>query len=231
MESTSNSDSGQSPRGLEQPSAPRVLRSLAPNLVINGAFPFLLYLALKGRGVGDAPALVAGSVFPLSYTAWALARARRVDVIAAFSLVFILVGATTSFITGSPRFTLVKDSFFTAIFGLVFFASLLARRPLMFHIIQEFATGGDPKRSKAWTDLWQYPGFRHSMRVMTAVWGTAFIADALLRAGLTFILSTTIFLVVSPLLFFAIFVLTLVLTIAYGRHAQRRGEALMGATD
>jgi hypothetical protein len=57
------------------------------------------------------------------------------------------------------------------------------------------------------------------------VWGSAFIADALIRAGLTFILSTTLLLVVSPLLFFDVFALTLVLTIAYGKRAQRRGQA------
>jgi intracellular septation protein A len=154
-----------------------------------------------------------------------LARARRIDIIAAISLFFIIVGAAASVISGSPRFTLVKESFFTGLFGLAFFASLLAPRPLMFYIVQEFATGGDPQRSHVWANLWQYPGFRHSMRMMTAMWGTAFIADALLRAALTFVLSTTVFLVVSPLLFFGVFALTLMITMAYGKRAQRRGEA------
>jgi intracellular septation protein A len=225
VESMSDSDPVRPPHELEQPSAARVLRSLIPNLVINGAFPVLLYVVLKGRGVADVPALVAGSVFPLGYTAWDLVRARRIDVIAAISLFFIIVGAAASLISGGPRFTLVKESFFTGASGLVFFGSLLAPRPLMFYVIQEFATGADPQRSHYWTDLWQYPDFRHSMRMMTAMWGTAFIGDALIRAGLTFILSTTVFLVVSPLLFFGLFALTLVLTMAYGKRAQRRGQA------
>jgi len=221
----SDSEMHRPSQDLEQPSAARVLRSLAPNLVINAAFPVVLYQVLKARGAGDVPALVAGSVFPLGYTAWGLARARRIDIIAAISLFFIIVGAAASVISGSPRFTLVKESFFTGLFGLAFFASLLAPRPLMFYIVQEFATGGDPQRSHVWANLWQYPGFRHSMRMMTAMWGTAFIADALLRAALTFVLSTTVFLVVSPLLFFGVFALTLMITMAYGKRAQRRGEA------
>ncbi len=227
----SDSDPNRPRQGLEQPSALRVLRSLIPNLVINGAFPLLLYVILKGRGVTDVPALVAGAVFPLGYTAWDLARARRIDVIAAISLFLIVVGAAASLISGGTRFTLVKESFFTGLSGLIFFGSLFAPRPLMFYIVQEFATGGDPQRSHAWTDLWQYQGFRHSMRMMTAMWGTAFIADALIRAGLTFILSTTLLLVVSPLLFFGVFALTLVLTIAYGKRAQRRGQAQQSATE
>jgi intracellular septation protein A len=227
----SDSDPNRPPQGLEQPSAARVLRSLIPNLIINGGFPVLLYVVLKGRGVADVPALVAGAVFPLAYTAWDLARARRIDVIAAISLFFIVVGAAASLISGAPRFTLVKESFFTGLSGLVFFGSLFAPRPLMFYIVQEFATGGDPQRSHVWTDLWQYPGFRHSMRMMTAMWGTAFIADALIRAGLSFLLSTTLLLVVSPLLFFGVFALTLVLTIAYGQRAQRRGQARQSAAE
>jgi intracellular septation protein A len=210
------------PPGLEQPSAARVLRSLAPNLVINAALPVLLYVVLKGRGVADVPALVAGSVFPLGYTAWDLARARRIDIIAAISLFFIVVGAAASLISGSPRFTLVKESFVTGLFGLVFFGSLLTPRPLMFYIVQEFATGADPRRSHVWSDFWHHASFRRSMRVMTAMWGAAFIADALIRAGLTFILSTTVFLAFSPLLFVGVFALTLALTMAYGNRAQRR---------
>ncbi len=227
----SDSDQSARPHELEPLSAARVLRSLIPNLIINGGFPVLLYLVLKGRGVADVPALVAGSVFPLGYTAWDLARARRIDVIAAISLFFIVVGAAASLISGGPRFALVKESFFTGLSGLVFFGSLLAPRPLMFYIIQEFATGGDPQRAHVWTDLWQYPGFRHSMRMMTAMWGTAFLADALIRAALTFILTTTLLLVVSPLLFFGVFALTLVLTMSYGKRAQRKGEAQQSAVD
>ena len=208
-----------------------MLRSLTPNLVINAALPFLLYVVLKGRGVADVPALVAGSVFPLGYTAWELARARRIDVIAAISPFFIGGGAAASLISGSPRFTLIKESFFTGLFGLVFFGSLFAPRPLMFYIAQAFATGADPRRSHVWSNFWQHPGFRRSMRVMTAMWGTAFIADALIRAGLTFILSTTLFLAVSPLLFVGVFALTFVLTMAYGKRAQHQGESQQRAAD
>ena len=44
----SDSDPNRPPQGLEQPSAARVLRSLIPNLVINGGFPVLLYVVLTG---------------------------------------------------------------------------------------------------------------------------------------------------------------------------------------
>jgi hypothetical protein len=206
------------------PSAGKALRSLLPTLVINGLFPIALYQLLTGRGVAAVPALVAGSVFPLAYGLWGWARTRRLDVIAAISLVFIVVSAIASLFSGSQRFTLIRESFFTGIFGLIFFGSLFAARPVMFYVVRSFATGNDPERLGLWNDRWQYPGFRDAMRVMTAIWGLTFLADALIRTGLVFILSTSVFLVVSQLLFYGMFVTTFALTFAYGRRAQRRAQ-------
>jgi hypothetical protein len=202
-----------------------VLRSLVPSLVVNGVLPILLYQTLTGAGVATVPALVAGSSFPLSYTAWGWARSRRLDVIAAISLFFLAVSALASLVSGSTRFTLIKDSFFTGLFGLAFFGSLLAPRPLMFHMARQFATGGVPERAGRWDELWQHPGFRHAMRVMTAMWGAAFVGDAAVRLALVFVLSTSTFLVASQLLLYSTIALTIFVTIAYGRRRQRRGMA------
>lgn len=209
---------------LVAPSGGKALRSLVPNLVVNGVLPIVLYQLLTGRGVAVVPALVAGSVFPLAYGLWGWARTRRLEVIAAISLLFIVVSAAASLVSGSPRFTLIKESFFTGIFGLVFLGSLLVARPLMFYVIREFVTGGDPRRIRLWNDRWQYPGFRHAMRVMTAIWGVTFVADALIRTGLVFILSTSVFLVASQLLFYGMFATTFALTFAYGRRAQHKAQ-------
>ena len=60
------------------------------------------------------------------------------------------------------------------------------------------------------------------MRVMTTMWGLTFVADALIHLGLVFLLTTSVFLVASQVLFYGMFALTLFLTIAYGRRAQRK---------
>jgi intracellular septation protein A len=212
-----------------QLSVAAIMRSMVPSLVINGAFPFILYQVLTGNGVATVPALVAGAVFPLTYTLWGWVRTRHLDLIAGISLFFIVTGATASLVSGSTRFTLIKESFFTGLFGLVFFGSLLAPRPFMFYMAREFATGGAPERMGLWDQRWQYPSFRHAMRVMTAMWGVTFVADALIRVGLVFVLSTSVFLVTSQVLFYGMFATTLFITVAYGRRAQRRGMALQEA--
>jgi len=199
-----------------------VVRLLLPNIVINAVLPFVLYQLLIHNGVRAVPALVAGGIFPLGYSLWGWARSRRLDFIAVISLLFIVISALTSLISRSTRFTLLKESFFTGLFGLVFLGTLLASRPLMYHLAGEFASGGDPQRMRRWADLWQYAGFRHSMRVMTVIWGVMFVSDALIRVGLVFILSTTVFLVASQVLFYSMFALTFLGTMAYGRRTQRR---------
>jgi hypothetical protein len=59
---------------------------------------------------------------------------------------------------------------------------------------------------------------------MTAIWGVTFVADALIRTGLVYILSTSVFLVASQLLFYGMFATTFALTLAYGRRAQRSAQ-------
>ena len=103
-------------------------------------------------------ALVAGSAFPLGYTAWGLARSRRIDVIAAFSLFFIVVGAAASLIREMLASHSSRSS--SRAFSVLSFSALsLAPRPLMFYIVQEFATGADPRRSHIWSDFWHTPAF------------------------------------------------------------------------
>lgn len=196
------------------------MRLLVPSLVINGVLPFILYQLLRRDGVATVLALVAGSAFPLAYTFWGWARTRRLDLIAGISLVFIVLSGAASLISGSTRFTLLKESFFTGIFGLVFLGSLLAARPLMFYMAGQFSTGGHPERMRRWNARWQHPGFQHAMRVMTAIWGVVFVADAVIRVGLVFVLSTSVFLVVSQVIFYGMFALTLYGTMRYGRRKQ-----------
>jgi intracellular septation protein A len=212
-------------RPVEQPAPPSassIFRPLMPSVILNGVLPVVLYQFLRRDGVAPVPSLVAGSIFPIGFTALGWLRTRRLDLIASVSLFYILLSTAASLISGSTRFTLLKDSFFTGLFGLIFLGSLLRSRPLMFYIAQQFATGGDPDRRRSWDHRWQHAAFRHVMRVMTAIWGTMLIADALIRTGLVFVLSTSVFLVVSQGLFYGMFALTLVGTLTYGRWMQRR---------
>lgn len=47
------------------------------------------------------------------------------------------------------------------------------------------------------TRLWQYDGYRHVFRVITAVWGIAFVLEAALRVVIIYLTTTGTALAVS----------------------------------
>ena len=210
-----------------QPASPStgILRGLLPSLIVNAVCPFVLFQVLTRLGVPTLQALLWTSPFPLAGIAVDWARARRLNGIGLISLVLIVLGILTSLISGNVRFFLVKESFGTATFGLVCLISLLLPRPLLFYFGREFASGGDPARAAWFSGLWQYPGFRRGMRLMTTVWGVAYVTEALARVGLALVAPPSLVLVASPVLAFAVTALLLVWTIRYSQAMRRRGEA------
>jgi hypothetical protein len=104
-----------------------------------------------------------------------------------------------------------------------------ARHPLMFSFAREF-TGADTAKGREMTRLWQYEGYRRVFRVITAVWGIAFLLEAALRVVIVYKTSTGTALAISkvtPFLFAAVLVAW---TIAYGAHHKRKGERMAAAT-
>lgn len=193
--------------------------------LLNIVLPFLGYLVLDHEHVGTVTALTIVAIFPLAAILYGWVRTHHTDALSIVSLLFIVVGIATSFITGSARFLLIKESVFTGLFGLVYLGSLLRERPLGFYFGRQFVARGDPVRTARWDDLWQYPGFRHSQRVITAAWGVAWILDAAIRVALVFVLSVTVFMVVSQVMFFGIFIGLFMWTMAYARRKKRESDA------
>jgi len=211
---------------FQPPSMRDTLRGMAPSILVNGVLTLLAYQVLVGRHLSSVTALMLTALIPAAWTVGSVARTRRVDALGALSLIFIALGLVASLISGNARFILIKESFLTGLFGLVFLGSFLLPRPLMFYFGRQFATGGDPPRIARWEGLWQYESFRHGNRVMTAVWGIGFVLEAAARVALVFVLSVSVFLVVSPIVAYVVLFGLISWTIRYGRAGARRGRAL-----
>jgi hypothetical protein len=109
----------------------------------------------------------------------------------------VMVAALTasagfSLITGSPRALLARDGLVTAAWAGYMYLSLLASRPVTFTITRPLLEGrrvfdysfGRWARPAgvSWDELWQrVPAFRRIWRVVTVVWGSALLADAVIR--------------------------------------------------
>lgn len=214
------------PRRETAETAPRQgMQGALPALLFSGILPFVTYQILTRHGVAAVPALSAGALFPVASTLLTWARTRRADVIGIISLCFITVSVATSLLSNNATFVLVKESFMTGLFGLAFLGSLAAPRPLMFYLGRQFSTHGDPRAMAAWNARWAMPGFRSAIRRMNAIWGIVFVAEALVRVALVFVLPISLFLIVSQALAWAVIGFTIRWTLAYGKRMRERAAA------
>jgi hypothetical protein len=153
---------------------------------------------------------------------------RRLDIVGALVLAGILAGTVLGLISHNARLVLMEASVPTAIFGLGCLGSLWTRRPLMYGLAVEF-TGPDTAKGREMISLWQYEGFRHIFRVITAVWGAGFLLEAALRVAIVYNTSTGTALSVSKVMPYVWAGIFMAWTVGYGRYQGKKGKRMMAA--
>ena len=215
------------PKPLQKASRMATILSLASGIVINIALPILLYLALKSyTSASDFLALVISGVPPMIDSIVGVIRRKRIDLLAGVVLASIIISLILIALGSSPKVYLVRESFFTAAFGLAYLVSLLFKRPLAFYFARYFATGNHPENIPWFDSLWQYWQFRHTMHVITVVWGIGLLIEAALRTFLVMVLSIEQFLIVSPFVLYGIIGILVVWMFLYSRQGRKKGEAI-----
>ena len=215
------------PSPTQPPAFRTIVRGLLPSILIAGIFPFIIYQLLKSStSVSDIEALALSAVPAIIYGIVSIVRQRQLDLIAGFTLVGIAVTMIAAFIGGDPRLFLIRESFLTVALGIASLVSLLFKRPLWFYIFRYFVSGNDPERAAAFDANWQYALFRSYIRIVTIVWGVAYLGEFILRVILVYHLSIPQFLAISPFVFYGITIGVIAFTIAYGNRTRRRGEEL-----
>lgn len=194
------------------------------------------YLTASPRNVPVVAALSVTAVFPVIGIAFGWVRTRHLDTLGIISLVFIVIGLLSNLFFQDPRIFLVKESFITGALGLVcLFSLVVTRRPAMFYVGRYFASGGNRERMRYYDGLWQYPYFRYTQRLITAVWGVTYLLEALLRVALVTILGTSKdgvakVLAISPILLGGVTVAVIGWTMWYASRAARKGAAMRAAS-
>src|SRR5215469_15261768 len=204
------------------------LRSITMIVIFDIAAPLVAYKVLRSAGMTAVTALLLSGVFPAVGVTVGVIRHRRLDVVGALVLAGIAVGTIVGLISHSARLLLVEGSVPTAIFGVACLGSLWARHPLMFSFAREF-TGPDTAKGQEMTRLWQYEGYRRIFRVITVVWGAAFLIEAALRVVIVYNTSAGTALAISKVTPFVFFGIMSAWTIAYGRRQRKKGERMAAA--
>lgn len=213
-----------------EPGAPS-LRNMAPSMIGGAAVPLAVYFLVRPHVHSDATALMIAGIFPAVWVIVEWVRQRRLDPIGLITLFGFLAGVGASELLGGNALVLkVRESAFTALFGVACLISLAARRPMMFHIGKALSAGTDPRRQAAYDELWTLPTVPGVFRRITVVWALGLIAEAAARVLLALALPTGVFLAIAPVAFGATFALLFGFTVVYSRRARRIGEELLADT-
>jgi len=210
------------------PTTPAIgVRGLLLSIILNAIIPFGVYWFVKHYlNPSEFIALCAAALFPLLYSIYEFSNHRSFDLIAIFALLGISVSILGVALGGDTKILLIRESFFTAMLGIACFISLLFPRPLMFYVGRQFMTGNDPAKMAEFDAQWQHPYARFVHRLITIVWGSAYVGEFVIRVILVYTLPTALVLIISPILLGAITIGTIAWTLTYVRHAERRGQEL-----
>ncbi len=196
------------------------------DIALNAIIPVVLYkLSKRYVSHSEITALVIATTFPLGKSIFDLVRRGQIDPVSIVVLLGIAASGVALLFGGSPRLLLVRESLFTGAFGLACFVSLLLPRPMMFYFGRYFMAGGDPQRQARFNAAWQLPEVRFCHRLITSVWGCAFVGELILRIILIYNVSASTVLIVSPILIGTLTTITMIWAFSYGRRVRLRALA------
>lgn len=179
--------------------------------------PLVGYYALHLLGASDWVALLVATLAAGLRLVWVAVRRREVTWFAAVMLAVFGLGLALAFVGGDPRFLLVKDSFGTALVGLVFLASLLFGKPLTLSAFQTW----QPRQAAEMEEFYRtIPPVRHTFRLSAGVWGVGLLLEAIVRIPLIYLLPIDVMVGVSTGMMVTVIV---VLSIWNGWYGARTG--------
>lgn len=195
-------------------------QSLSRSIALNGALPFLLYISLKGS-LSETQALVAAVIVPAAVNLILFVASRTIDVLGCFLLTGIILSLVAAMLGGNPHLLLIRDAFTTGIMGFLMLTSLLFPRPLIYYFARRFQAGATAEDQARYDEKWSLASFRRTIYLMTAVWGSVLVLEAIVRVVMALRLTTTEFLTISPLVQYGTMGGTIFWTVWYVRTRKR----------
>jgi intracellular septation protein A len=200
---------------------------VALDFLVNLGGPFLVYQFAAGH-MSETAALLLSSAPPILWSIGQLIWSRKLDVLSLLVITGIALSLAATLLGGSPRLLLIRESFITGIFGLVFLGSLLFPKPLVFHLAKTTVAKQGVKQ-EVFESNWSIPAFRFTFYLMTVVWGAGLLFEATLKILLAFTIQTGLFLMISPIISYGIYFGLFGWSIWYGNQRRKRGERLAAA--
>ena len=157
--------------------------------------PIAVFYGAHALGASVWVALLLSAAIPAVGVLAGLLHRRRPDTMGILILAAQALSATATVINGSPRALFAREGLTTGAWACYMYVSLLAARPATFVVSRPLLEGRrvfDPATRRwvrpaevSWDELWErVPRFRRIWRVATVIWGTAILADAVIRIAM-----------------------------------------------
>ncbi|MCB8882441.1 hypothetical protein ACELLULO517_19490 [Acidisoma cellulosilytica] len=193
--------------------------NLILELAVNILAPWAVY-SLLAPHCGDTIALIGSVAPPLVWSIGELIVRRRVDAISAVVVAGILLTVVATGLGGSAKLLQIRENAVTGLVGVVFLATLLMERPLLYHLaVATFARQG-PEAAARLQGFGSSARGRAFFRHLTVLWGVGLILQTVVMVWLVFVWPIGRYLLLSPIIGYGILGLLLAGTFWYRRRAQ-----------
>jgi hypothetical protein len=190
------------------------LLRIGPEIFANFLAPYLVYELLDAR-YGDVTALIASAMPPLIWSAYELVKTRRLDAISVIVVSSILFTLVATGMGGSARLIQVRDALVTAVIGVLFLATLVMKRPMIFYLARATMARNTAEGAERFEALWLRPGIPQVFRALTWFWGVGLVLQTGLMCGLAWAWPISRYLLLSPFIQAAVFGLMMVWSLMY----------------
>lgn len=186
----------------------RVVRANVITVVFEVIVPMVLFYGLRAAGVSQWWALMAGVLVAAPYVGWTVARNRRADLLALFTLSVLVLSVVLGLLSDDPRTLAIREGWTAALgglFGLWMLVTVVIGKPAQLTLgrtVAEVKRGAEG--AAAWAARWDTDArFRRGLRVDTAVWGAVLLANAVAHVVLVYTLPIDLISLVTTVEWFA----------------------------
>lgn len=174
-------------------------KALVFDLFINGLLPWIGYEYLtRAQGWTEYHSLLAVTVIPGLMALVGIIRKGKPDTIATVSLVTILLSLGLAAATDDTRLLQIRESYITALIGLIFVGSSLIGKPILWLLAR---SQSQDSRVQA---VLEEPQRKKMLSRVNLIWGMSFLLEFALKLYMIATMDIATVLALSPVMFYGV---------------------------
>lgn len=201
-----------------------IKKSIIISILINAILPLITYKILINH-IPSITALIISTTIPIIDNIYHIIKEKKIDIFASLIILGFIVGIISMLFGGSQKLLLIRQSYITAVIGIIFLTSMFFPKPMVYYLAKKFINSQDKyvKNNKSTIDeKWKNPHFRFSMKFLTFIWGICFVLEAVCNISLVFILSISKYMLISPLVSYAFIGCAVFITFFYRKKIKSK---------